>query len=113
MNIDMVINKMLSPGSTREIDTELSFIETAEASMPEFQKAFDRTLRTNVITRDDIKAKILLALNKRIREKSQMAEYTWPPTGMRTKIKDFKQFAIDIQSTQYEGVGKCLELLLI
>lgn len=111
MTLESTIDHLLYVGNhlkEEKIAELINNLFTVDASLADMQKGFDKTLRANVITRDEMKVEILLVLHKRITDKSQLAEFTWPPTGLRTKIKDLKQFALDIQKCQYSNIGKLL-----
>lgn len=74
-------------------------------SVKELQHAFDIILRHVTLTRDDIKAQLLIHLYNTIKSKSQVPEYSWPANGMKTKAKDLNSFANDLKKTIYEEIG--------
>lgn len=105
-----LIRKYLKIGSSVEVPKENPFLNT-EDNVNDLNKDFDDVLRMNIITKDNVKAQILVYLFYSIRAKSQYPEYLSPKTMMKAKAKSIESFADDLSGTYFDNLSKEIKKL--
>ena len=73
-----------------------------ENSVKDMQTEFCRTLRLNVITRNDLKIKISKILIDKINSKNNKAEFYNPKVAMKSKVRSFEELLEVVSGSIYE-----------
>lgn len=96
---------MLSLGSNYSSE-QLDLIRNDDSNTNILNAMIEYVMRKNVITKDDVKAKILVILMDKQFKKNQKVLCFDPKNGMKVKFSTFTEFSEFYSNTQYENLSK-------
>lgn len=99
------IDKMLSLGSNFS-EEQLDLIRNDDSNTNELNYMVEYVMRKNLITKDNIKAKILVILMDKQFKKNQKIVSMDPKNGMKVKFSTISEFCEFYSTTQYESLAK-------
>lgn len=105
MNLFEVVDSLMSITKGRDSAREeslLSIMSNSDYSVKDMQTEFCRTLRLNVITRNDLKIKISKILIDKINSKNNKAEFYNPKVAMKSKVRSFEELLEVVSGSIYE-----------
>ena len=107
MNLSNIVDQLMSVSKGRNEEKEtylLNEISSSDYPVRDMQDEFDRTLRLNVITRNDLKVKISKILIEKINAKNNKAEFFNPKIAMKSKVRTFEELLEVTAVSQYDDI---------
>jgi len=101
----------LNVGTNKIVPTENPFLDTDE-NVNSLNRTFDSVLRRNVLTKDAIKAKVLIYLFGAIKKKSQYPEFFNVKIAMKSKAKSIEDFIEALSGSQFDNLANELRKIL-
>ncbi len=114
MSVDMCIDAMMKltsdPAHHEHFLKEI--YKDEDGNIHSLQKSLDRTLRMNIISKDKVKASIVVSLLGKIRMKNQNPEISDPKNGMKVKFKTDEEFIAFLSNSIYSGIAEEMKRIL-
>jgi hypothetical protein len=107
MDICDIISQLMSISKGRNEDKEtylLDMLSTSDYPVRDMQDEFDRTLRLNILTRNDLKVRIVKILIEKINNKNNKAEFFNPKIAMKSKVRTFEELLEVTAGSQYDDI---------
>ena len=107
MDLRDIISQLMSISKGRSEEKEehlLDALSSSDYPVKIMQDEFDRTLRLNILSRNDLKVKIVKILIEKINNKNNKAEFFNPKIAMKSKVRTFEELLEVTSGSQYDDI---------